>query len=195
MLRVLPGDIVEAKLRGDGAQVTVDVIERERARLGLDKPRSEQFVDWMYGLARLDLGKSMWTGRPVIEVAARFQITFQIALMATVIGSDRYSARYARRTSSRHLGRYGDTPVRRRGTAVPSFWLGMLIILGMLWSIGTLPPLTASHRSTSILANLWQLIWPALAVGYRFAAYWRIVRSTLLEVLGEDYIRGPAPRA
>ena len=44
MLRVLPGDIVEAKLRGDGAQVTTDVIERERARLGLDKPRSEQFA-------------------------------------------------------------------------------------------------------------------------------------------------------
>src|SRR5918994_612802 len=65
VLRVLPGDIVEAKLRGDGAQVTVDVIERERARLGLDKPRSEQFVDWMKGLAKFDLGNSMWTGRPV----------------------------------------------------------------------------------------------------------------------------------
>ena len=87
ILRVVPGDIVEAKLRGDGAQVTTDVIERERARLGLDKPRSEQFLDWMKGLARLDLGNSMWTGRPVIEeVAARFEITFQIALMATLIG-------------------------------------------------------------------------------------------------------------
>ena len=86
VLRVVPGDIVEAKLRGDGALVTTDVIERERARLGLDKPRSEQFLDWMKGLAHLDLGNSMWTGRPVIEeVAARFEITFQIALMATLI--------------------------------------------------------------------------------------------------------------
>ena len=192
VLRVLPGDIVEAKLRGDGAQVTVDVIERERARLGLDKPRSEQFVDWMFGLARLDLGKSMWTGRPVIEeVAARFQITFQIALMATLIGC--LIAIPLGTLAALHRGTWVDTAIRLfavAGLAVPSFWLGMLIILGMLWSIGTLPPLTFTPIYVNPAANLWQLIWPALAVGYRFAAVLtRIVRSTLLEVLGEDYIR------
>ncbi len=73
---------------GDGAQVTVDVIERERTRLGLDKPLSVQFADWMIGLARLDFGTAMWTGRPVIEeIAARFELTFQIAPMATIIGT------------------------------------------------------------------------------------------------------------
>ena len=192
VLRVLPGDIVEAKLRGDGAQVTVDVIERERARLGLDKPRSEQLLDWMYGLARLDLGKSMWTGRPVIEeVAARFEITFQIALMATLIGC--LIAIPLGTFAALHRGTWIDTAIRLfavAGLAVPSFWLGMLIILGMLWSIGTLPPLTFTPIYVNPAANLWQLIWPALAVGYRFAAVLtRIVRSSLLEVLGEDYIR------
>lgn len=192
VLRVLPGDIVEAKLRGDGATVTVDVIERERARLGLDKPRAEQFVDWMKGLARLDLGNSMWTGRPVIEeVAARFEITFQIALMATLIGC--FIAIPLGTIAALYRGTWIDTAVRIfavAGLAVPSFWLGMLIILAMLWSIGSLPPLTFTPIWKNPGANLWQLIWPALAVGYRFAAVLtRIVRSSLLEVLGEDYIR------
>ena len=192
VLRVVPGDIVEAKLRGDGAQVTVDVIERERARLGLDKPLSDQFVDWMKGLARFDLGASMWTGRPVIEeVAARFQITFQIALMATLIGC--FIAIPLGTMAALYRGTWIDTAIRMfavAGLAVPSFWLGMLIILGMLWSIGTLPPLTFTPIYKDPAANLWQLIWPALAVGYRFAAVLtRIVRSSLLEVLGEDYIR------
>lgn len=192
VLRVLPGDIVEAKLRGDGAQVTVDVIERERERLGLDKSRSAQFLDWIYGLARFDLGKSMWTGRPVIEeVAARFEITFQIAIMATLIGC--IIAIPLGTVAALYRDTWIDTLVRLfavAGLAVPSFWLGMLIIMGLLMTIGTLPPLSFTPIYKDPLANLWQLIWPAVAVGYRFSAVLtRIVRSSLLEVLGEDYIR------
>ncbi|ARP99633.1 ABC transporter permease [Pseudorhodoplanes sinuspersici] len=192
VLRVLPGDIVEAKLRGDGAQVTLDVIERERVRLGLDKPRSEQFLDWMKGLAQFDLGKSMWTGRPVIEeVAARFEITFQIAIMATLIGC--IIAVPLGTLGALYRGAWIDTLVRIfavAGLAVPSFWLGMLIIMALLMTLGTLPPLSFTPIYKDPAANLWQLIWPALAVGYRFSAVLtRIVRSSLLEVLGEDYIR------
>ena len=117
VLRVVPGDIVEAKLRGDGAQVTVDVIERERARLGLDKPLSEQFVDWMKGLARFDLGNSMWTGRPVIEeVAARFRDHLPDRADGD---ADRLlhrdPARHHGSALSRHMGRYRGAHVRGRG--------------------------------------------------------------------------------
>ena len=70
MLRVMPGDVVEVKLRGDGGNVSQETIEAERKRLGLDKPLVYQFGDWMVGLATLDFGKSMWTGRPVIEEIA-----------------------------------------------------------------------------------------------------------------------------
>ena len=126
VLRVLPGDIVEAKLRGDGAQVTVDVIERERARLGLDKPLSAQFADWMIGLARLDLGKAMWTGRPVIEeIAARFELTFQIALMATIIGT--VIAIPLGTLAALFRGSWIDTAIRLfavAGLAVPEFLAG-----------------------------------------------------------------------
>jgi len=82
MLRVVPGDIVELKLRGEGGQVTQDVIERERARLGLDKPIVAQFGDWMVGLVTLDFGKSMWTERPVVdEIGLRFKLSFELAIL------------------------------------------------------------------------------------------------------------------
>src|SRR3954463_9425343 len=64
VLRVVPGDIVEVKLRADGGNVTQEVIDQERHRLGLDRPLLVQFGDWMKGLATFDLGTSMWTRRP-----------------------------------------------------------------------------------------------------------------------------------
>jgi peptide/nickel transport system permease protein len=192
VLRVLPGDIVEGKLRGDGAQVSMETIERERARLGLDKPLSVQFADWMIGLAKLDLGNAMWSGRPVIEeVAARFEITFQIALMATIIGC--LIAIPLGTLAALFRGTWIDSTVRLfavAGLAVPSFWLGMLLIMMLLFTVGTLPPIIFTSFFKDPLGNLAQLIWPAMAVGYRFSAVLaRIVRSSLLEVLGEDYIR------
>ena len=62
LIRVMPGDVVVVKLRADGAAVSEETIQAERKRLGLDKPLYVQFVDYMVGLARLDLGKSLWTG-------------------------------------------------------------------------------------------------------------------------------------
>src|SRR5688572_22359534 len=86
MLRVVPGDIVEVKLRGDGGNPTQAVVEAERKRLGLDRPMYRQFADWMIGLATLDLGNSMWTERPVTEeISLRLELSLQVALMATVI--------------------------------------------------------------------------------------------------------------
>src|SRR5215218_10788736 len=83
MLRVVPGDVVEIKLRGDGGNVSQETIEMERKKLGLDKPLVAQFGDWMLGMAKFDLGKSMWTDRPVTqEIAIRFELSFQVAIMA-----------------------------------------------------------------------------------------------------------------
>jgi peptide/nickel transport system permease protein len=73
---------------------------------------------------------------------------------------------------------------------VPAFWLGMLIILALLWTFNWIPPLTFVPIYEDPWRNLSQLIWPALAVGYRYSAVaTRMTRSTLLEVLNEDYIR------
>src|SRR5690349_11040814 len=87
VLRVVPGDIVELQLRGEGATVSQDVVARERTNLGLDRPLIAQFAGWMGGLARGDLGKSMWSGRDVAsEIWPRLALSVQIAVMATLIG-------------------------------------------------------------------------------------------------------------
>lgn len=192
LLRVIPGDVVAVKLIGDGAVVSEAVIEAERQRLGLNQPLTTQFADWMVGLVQLDLGNSMWTGRPVmVEIAQRFWVTFEVALMATVIG---VSIALPLGTVSA-LGRGGVLDYVARiftmaGLSLPGFWVGMLILLWLLYTFEWQPPLVSVPFARDPLGNLAQLIWPALAVGYRFAAVLaRIVRSSVLEILGEDYIR------
>ena len=192
MLRVVPGDIVELKLRGEGGAVTQDVIERERARLGLDKPLVAQFGDWMLGLATLDLGKSMWTERPVIdEIGLRFSLSFELAVLAMLIA---VAVALPLGTISALLRDswvdYFVRVVSIAGLAVPAFWLGMLIILFLLDVFGWLPPITFTPLWQDPLASLSQLIWPALAVGYRYSAIvTRMLRSSIIEVMNEDYIR------
>jgi peptide/nickel transport system permease protein len=192
MLRVVPGDIVEVKLRGDGGNVSQEQIERERKRLGLDRPLTVQFGDWMVGLATLDLGLSMWTGNPVAqEIGGRFGLTLQVAFMATFIAVliaiplGTLSALF-----KDGMLDYVIRVITIAGLAVPSFWLGMLVILTLLTYFNWLPPLTYTPIHVDPIANLAQLIWPALAVGYRYAAVVaRMVRSSVVEVLREDYIR------
>ncbi|BBK36134.1 peptide ABC transporter permease [Allostella sp. ATCC 35155] len=192
MLRVVPGDIVEIKLRGDGGTVTQEVIERERERLGLNKPVVVQFGDWMKGLVTLDFGTSMWTGRAVIdEIGVRIGLTLQVAVMAAVISVlialplGTISALFRDTWID-----YGVRIVTIAGLAVPSFWLGMLMIMGLLTFFAWSPPVTYTPFTEDPIANMSQLIWPALAVGYRYSAVVaRMVRSSIIEVMKEDYIR------
>lgn len=192
LLRMLPGDIVELRFLVDGGQITPEALAVERQRLGLDKSLWWQFYDWMTGIFVGDFGTSMWTGRPVIEeIGSRLGLSMQVAIMATILAV----------AISIPLGTLAalfketwiDHTIRVfaiAGLAVPSFWLGMLIILTLLWAFNWIPPLTYVPIWEDPLRNLSQLIWPALAVGYRYSAVaTRMMRSTLLEVLQEDYIR------
>jgi peptide/nickel transport system permease protein len=192
VLRIVPGDIVEVKLRADGGNVTQEVIEQERHRLGLDRPLVTQFGDWMKGLVTFDLGTSMWTGRPVSEeIALRFELSIQVAIMATLVAM--LVAIPLGTASALFKDTWIDYVVRVvtiAGLAVPSFWLGMIIILSLLYFFNWLPPITYTPLYVDPVANLSQLIWPALAVGYRYAAVVaRMVRSSVIEVMKEDYIR------
>ncbi len=192
LLRIVPGDVVEIKLRGDGGTVSQETIEMERKRLGLDKPFINQFGDWMIGMAKLDLGKSMWTERPVVEeIAVRLELSLQVALMATLIAvllaiPMGTMAALFRDTWIDYVVRI----VTIGGLSIPSFWFGMLIMLSLLAFFNWLPPITFTPIYVDPIANLQQLIWPAMAVGYRYCAVVaRMIRSSLLEVLNEDYIR------
>ena len=192
MLRVIPGDVVEVKLRADGGSVSQETIDMERKRLGLDKPLLGQFGDWMVGLATLDLGKSMWTDRPVTEeIAARLELSLQVAIMSAIVAV--LIAVPLGTAAALMRGTWIDYVVRIvtiAGLATPAFWLGMLIILALLSLFDWLPKIGYVPFWKDPLANLAVTIWPAASVGYRYAAVaTRMMRSSLLEVMREDYIR------
>jgi len=192
MIRIVPGDVVELKMRSDGGRVTQQQINDERTRLGLDKPLPEQFYVWMKGLVTFDFGNSMWTGRPVAqEIGGRIGLSIQVALMAAVV------AVLIAVPLGTVAALFRDSPIDYlvriitiAGLAVPSFWLGMIIILALLTFFKWSPPVTYVSIFEDPVKNLSQLIWPSLAVGYRYAAVVaRMIRSSIIEVMQEDYIR------
>ena len=190
LLRLAPGDPVQMMM--EGANVSKEVVEQERARLGLDQPLLVQFGKWLGGVVRGDFGLSLWTGRPVLyEIGIRLELSLQVAIMATILAVliavplGTLSAIF-KDSWIDHLVRV----ISIAGLAVPSFWLGMIIILLLLTYFSWIPPLTFTPFFEDPLKNLSQLIWPALAVGYRYSAVaMRMMRSSVLEVLQEDYVR------
>ncbi|MBM3490055.1 MAG: ABC transporter permease [Alphaproteobacteria bacterium] len=193
LLRVVPGDVVEARYIGQGSQFqSQELMQLERKKLGLDQPLWRQFTSWMGGLLRLDFGLSMWTGAPIIEeIRLRFALSLQLAIMASTVAT--LLAIPLGILAAMKQDTWIDYAVRVfsiAGLAMPSFWLGILIILVMLIVFRWLPPMVFTPLWVNPWENLAQLIWPALAVGYRYSAVGtRMMRSAMLEVLREDYIR------
>jgi peptide/nickel transport system permease protein len=193
LLRVIPGDVVEARYLTQGSQyVSQDLMNQERHKLGLDQPLWRQFTSWMSGLAHLDFGVSMWTDAPITqEIKLRFALSLQVAIMASTIAT--LLAIPLGILAAVKQDTWVDYAVRVftiAGIATPSFWLGTLMILGMLIIFKWVPPMEFTPLWVNPFANLEQLIWPAVAVGYRYCAVGtRMMRSTMLEVLREDYIR------
>jgi peptide/nickel transport system permease protein len=190
LLRLMPGDPVQIML--EGANVPRHVIEAERARLGLDQPVYMQFFKWFWAVLQGDFGVSMWTGRSVIyEIGIRLELSLQVAIMATILAV--LLALPLGTLSAIFKDTWIDQSIRVfsiAGLAVPSFWLGMIVILLLLTWFSWIPPLTFTSLWDDPWTNLSQLIWPALAVGYRYSAVsTRMMRSSILEVLQEDYIR------
>jgi peptide/nickel transport system permease protein len=192
LIRVIPGDVVELRYSGDGGSVSQEVLDQERARMGLDQPVWKQLATWLVGLAKLDFGTSMWTGAPIWdEIKLRFALSLQVAVMATVIAV--LLALPLGVLAALKQDTWIDYAVRIfsiAGLAVPSFWLGIMFILVLLIVFQWLPPMVYTPFWEDPWQNMAQLIWPALAVGYRYSAVsTRMTRSAMLEVLREDYIR------
>lgn len=198
LLRLVPGDICLLKFGGEGSYADPEQIRQCQERLGLANPIYIQFWDYMVGFFTFDLGTSMWTNQPVTtEIAIRFELSLQIALMATLTSI--VIALPLGVISAAKQNTFVDYVVRTfsiAGIAMPSFWLGILLILGLLISTQAwfgrpwMPPITYTPIWVDPAANLSQLIWPALATGYRYSAVaTRMTRSAMLEVLNEDYVR------
>jgi peptide/nickel transport system permease protein len=197
-LRLLPGDVCEVRLAGSGLYVSQEDIDICRKDLGLDDSLPEQFIDFVGGYFTGDLGKSMWTGQPVVhEIQLRFKLSLQLAIMTTLVAV--IIALPLGILSAVKQNTWIDYVVRAfsiAGIGIPSFWLGIMVILGLLivtqawFGAGWMPPITYVSPFEDPLGNLAQLIWPALATGYRYSAVaTRMTRSAMLEVLREDYVR------
>ena len=198
LMRAIPGDACLLRMATGGGSVDPHVLQACRAELGTDQPEIVQFLAFLKGLVTLDFGNSMWSGRPIMhEVGLRFELSLQVAIMATLTAI-LISIPLGTISAVRH-NTWIDYVVRSfsiAGVAMPSFWLGILIILGILiaskawWGTPWMPPITYVPLWVDPLTNLSMLIWPALATGYRYSAVaTRMTRSAMLEVLREDYVR------
>ena len=183
LMRVLvPGDPVEIMLMGQATDR--ENIERIRKELGWDRPLLVQYADYAVGLVRGDLGKSIQNGRPVVDdLLARYPLTILLAVaalaIAVALGLGLGLA------AALHRDRILDavtTALAVVGMSMPPFWLGLLLISWISVRLGLLPVMgSESWRN---------LVLPAVTLGsIASAAVARLVRSSVLETLGQDYIR------
>ncbi|MSQ22199.1 MAG: ABC transporter permease [Dehalococcoidia bacterium] len=196
LMRVLPGDVVTLILgdeTGGGftkaGNVSVDVL---RKRLGLDQPLPMQYLTWLGDMVRGDFGRSLYSNIPVMDdILLRLPITVQLALMGTIAGM--LLGIPMGILSAVYHNSWLDQVLRFLGIvflAVPSFWLGLVVILtGSIW-FNYVPPIGRNVLWESPIDNMLQLMWPTLILAsLGMATIARMTRSTMLEVLREDYIR------
>lgn len=191
MMRLIPGTVVE-QLLGQSALVGEETIRSLRAFFGLDRPWYVQYVDWLGGLVRGDLGASWRSNRPVLTlILSRLPVSAELAVLAVVwsllIGVPMgVFAALRRGSASDSAIRFAST----LGLSVPAFWQGTLLILLFSIYLQWMP----SIQWVSIRENLWTnlsiIALPALTLGTATAAVIsRMTRSTMLDVLGRDYVR------
>ncbi len=195
VMRILPGDPAMVLLMGDtgeGGAVTEEELATVRAKLGTDKPLYTQYGIWMWGLVRGDFGQSYWYNDEVVDhVKARFPITIQLAVMSLIIAF--IISVPLGVISAVKQDKWPDNAAKLftiTGIAMPTFWVGVLMIYFLARVFDWLPPIGYEKLWDDPLTNLQQLIFPALALGYFNTAFTaRVTRSAMLEVLREDYIR------
>jgi len=189
MLRMVPGNIADILFDAAGM---IDVSEKAKLEheLGLDKPIVVQYVEWIGGLARGDLGYSYVSEKPALdEIAPRIPITAKLAGLALafsiVFGVPLGVLSAVKQNSTLD---YILRVVSLSGLSMPAFWLGLLILMVFVSSFGSIPIYTDPPK------GFWNTLWlysvPAAAVGFRSSALvMRLTRSSMLEVLRQDYIR------
>lgn len=189
MLRLVPGNVADILVDSAGI---ADPKEKAKiiAELGLDRPIFDQYLQWIGGLTRGDLGFAYVSERPAIEeIAPRIPISAKLAGLAlffsVILGVPLGVISAVRQnTGLDYLLRV----VSLSGLSLPSFWLGLLILMASVQWFGMIPIYTNEPRS--FIDEILLLSIPAAAVGFRSSALiMRLTRSSMLEVLRQDYIR------
>jgi peptide/nickel transport system permease protein len=191
MIRLIPGDAVAIML-GANTEITPERLASLRARVGLDRPLVEQYFVWAGKALTGDLGTSLWTGKPVLqEIGANIGVTLQLLLMSLVLGAG--LALPAGCVMAYVRGGAADILLRIvtiAGITVPSFWLGIVMILLLATLAPGFPSLGHVPFAQDPIGNLQRMLLPSLALGLPIlAAQARLVRSAMLDALGQDYVR------
>lgn len=194
LLRVLPGDVARLLLMGPqgGGVAEPEQIERLRAELGLNLPLYQQYLNWIQDFARLDLGKSYWSGEPITVIIARtFPVTLQLAVLTAVTAM--IIALPVGIISAIRQDTWMDYAFRVvsvAGMTLPTFWTGTLVVLTLVLVFRWSPPIEFTNLWEDPALSMEQFIWPVLVLGYWFAApLSRMARSSMLEVFRQEYIR------
>lgn len=190
-MRLIPGDVIDLMLAQNDIATALDRAAIEAA-LGFDKPIHVQYVEWLGGVLTGDLGRSLWQNTPVVEqLATTLPITFELGLLALLVSVSVavpigiYSA-MRQDTAGDYLARSFSLLM----LAVPSFWLGTLVMVfpSVWWRWS--PPLEYTPFFEDPFANLSHMLVPAILLGLAISAVtMRMTRTMMLEVLRQDYIR------
>jgi peptide/nickel transport system permease protein len=189
LLHLIPGDPAETVA---GPDATPDVIAAVRHKMGLDRPLAVQYGMWLGNIARGDLGSSYISKMPVIDLVryafpATIQLTLAALILALVISLPLGVLASVKQASKLDLFVQGYTAL---GLGVPNFWLGILLILVFALMLGLLPPGGRIDPLQSPAMGLKTLILPAVTLAIQISAVLtRFVRTAMLEVLHEDYVR------
>ena len=189
VLMVIPGDPAQIIL---GIHATPESLRNLRHQMGLDRPVTIQYFHCMKNLALGDLGRSITYDVPIHSlILSRLQVTIPLAILSLIfaisisIPMGIYSSLHRNR-----LGDYGIMAFSQVGLAVPAFWAGILLILLFAVTLHWLPAGGFHAWQTDPIKALRSLLLPAFSLGFvRAAVLTRMTRSSMLEVLGEDYIR------
>lgn len=191
MLRLIPGDAVMIML-GANTDITPERVEALRRSLGLHLPWYQQYLQWVGGVLQGDLGRSIWTGRPVLdEIMGRLPVTLQLSGLA--LGVALLLALPIGILSAALRGSVAEVSIRILaifGLTLPSFWVGVLLLYAASMVFPQWPSIGYVPFAVDPVGNLARLLLPVIAVSLPMVAgLSRILRSSLLEVLSLDYIR------
>ncbi|MBS3812662.1 ABC transporter permease [Candidatus Bipolaricaulota bacterium] len=187
LVRVAPGDPATAVL---GQQASREAIENLRTKMGLDKSLWQQYVEYLSGLLRGDLGKSLISRKPIGgQVAYALPFTLELTITGVLLGSILgvplgILTAVHRNTIVDYLGRI----LSLAGLSIPAFYLGILLML--LFSIQlNLLPTVGGGQQRNVLDLLYHLVLPGLTLGLIMTAYvTRMTRSSILNILRQDYV-------
>jgi peptide/nickel transport system permease protein len=191
LMRVMPGDAL-ILLMGESGNVGEKELAKLRRDLGLDRPYHEQYAIWLWQMVSLNPGESIFTNEPIsVSLRKAIPVTLELAALAMMIGlvvAVPIGVLSATRqdSTSDYVGRM----VAVSGLSLPDFWLATLVItFAAIW-FHWIPPIGYVSLWDSPWKNLQQFVLPAAVLGFRLsAATMRMTRSTVLEVLREDYVR------